>query len=771
MNASTLSLLLALRHPRHSITNPYPRKTTNKSLAPTDAQYRTPRALILVPTRELAAQVYAQLRTLADACAGAQDALLRGGGADGMAQRIEEEEEDEEEDDLAGDGDAEGKKSKSKGKGNGKGKGKAPSALHSRSTAGAGGSGVAGGAHQVPIEVLNIARDDLKPKVLRMLLGAGSGESRGAKGTHQQQAAQPDILISTPSKLLAYLQSMDSRRSAAAAASSSSSSAGAGAEEGQEGGGGAALNLSNLESLVVDEADFMLAYGHDMLGTSSGEEDSSSTADQASGSGSGSAATSGFVKYVLQAGWWAKAEAKGGVQRFLISATLNADVRALQGLLLRRPVVLDLKDDPLFASNSVSADGSRAQLAQYVLRLSEVDKFLLLYVILKLRLIRGKTLIFVNSTERGYRLKLFLEQFGITKAAVLNAELPFTSRMRKVEAFNKDAIAVMIATDEHGADAEAAQQGGSDDGSDDDDEEEAEEGDASKKRKRNAKAEASSSKKSKKDKTSAAAAAASEYSASRGVDFLQVACVINFDMPTSLTAYTHRVGRTARAGNTGTALSFVVPRDLVGQTTGSLSGKHAKHLCVHTAASDERVWAKVQEAFSAAASGGAGGGGAGQQIEEWKYDRAQIEAFRYRMEDALRSVTRVAIKEARVKEIKWEMLHSEKLKSYWEENPQDLEYLQAQTADATGGKMLGSGKVQGHLKHVPTYLMPRIAGFKQGKDATTRPMGYVPKHGDRPRGSGGKKGGGAKGNKGKAASGKKKQDPLKKFKAGKPKAK
>jgi ATP-dependent RNA helicase DDX56/DBP9 len=62
-----------------------------------------------------------------------------------------------------------------------------------------------------------------------------------------------------------------------------------------------------------------------------------------------------------------------------------------------------------------------------MLRCSEEDKFLLLYVILKLKLIKGKCLIFVNDTDRGYRVKLFLEKYGI-KSGVLNAELPFNSR-------------------------------------------------------------------------------------------------------------------------------------------------------------------------------------------------------------------------------------------------------------------------------------------------------------------------------------------------------
>ena len=58
---------------------------------------------------------------------------------------------------------------------------------------------------------------------------------------------------------------------------------------------------------------------------------------------------------------------------------------------------------------------------------TEEDKFLLLYALLKLSLIRGKSLLFVNTMERSYRLRLFLEQFSIP-ACVLNGELPLRSR-------------------------------------------------------------------------------------------------------------------------------------------------------------------------------------------------------------------------------------------------------------------------------------------------------------------------------------------------------
>ena len=62
----------------------------------------------------------------------------------------------------------------------------------------------------------------------------------------------------------------------------------------------------------------------------------------------------------------------------------------------------------------------------------EEDKYLLLFVFLKLGVLEGKGLFFVNSLDACYRLKLFLEQFSI-RAAVLNAELPLNSRIHTIQ--------------------------------------------------------------------------------------------------------------------------------------------------------------------------------------------------------------------------------------------------------------------------------------------------------------------------------------------------
>jgi ATP-dependent RNA helicase RhlE len=44
--------------------------------------------------------------------------------------------------------------------------------------------------------------------------------------------------------------------------------------------------------------------------------------------------------------------------------------------------------------------------------------------------------------------------------------------------------------------------------------------------------------------------------AARGIDVDGVTHVINFDLPNVPESYVHRIGRTARAGHTGTAISF-----------------------------------------------------------------------------------------------------------------------------------------------------------------------------------------------------------------------
>jgi ATP-dependent RNA helicase RhlE len=49
--------------------------------------------------------------------------------------------------------------------------------------------------------------------------------------------------------------------------------------------------------------------------------------------------------------------------------------------------------------------------------------------------------------------------------------------------------------------------------------------------------------------------------AARGIDVLSISHVINYDIPDTTDAYTHRIGRTGRAAKTGDAFTFISPED------------------------------------------------------------------------------------------------------------------------------------------------------------------------------------------------------------------
>jgi len=143
------------------------------------------------------------------------------------------------------------------------------------------------------------------------------------------------------------------------------------------------------------------------------------------------------------------------------------------------------------------------------------------------------------------------------------------------------------------------------------------------------------------------------------------------------------------------ALSFVVPAELY--------RKH-KPTSIESTKDDEKVLAKVVKHQAKK----------GKEVQPFKFDMKQVEAFRYRMNDALRAVTGVAIREARTRELRQELMKSEKLKRHFEENPGDLHHLRHDGE-------LRPARVQSHLKHVPDYLLP-----KEGKGGLTpTDLGFV----------------------------------------------
>merc|ERR1712039_442127 len=122
-------------------------------------------------------------------------------------------------------------------------------------------------------------------------------------------------------------------------------------------------------------------------------------------------------------------------QAMLVSATLSEEVEQLKGLMLHKPVLLKLEEPRV-----------TAKLSQFYFVCHKTDKYLILYTLLKLQLVSGKTLMFVNSIEAAYRMKIFLERFSIN-SAVLNSELPHATRQNIIQAFNQSLVELLIATD------------------------------------------------------------------------------------------------------------------------------------------------------------------------------------------------------------------------------------------------------------------------------------------------------------------------------------
>lgn len=323
-----------------------------------------------------------------------------------------------------------------------------------------------------------------------------------------------------------------------------------------------------------------------------------------------------------------------GCQSFLMSATLNPEVLNLKKLCLKNPVTLKLEEPDIVESE---------RLIQYHIQCEEEEKYVLLNALFKLSLIRGRTIVFVNSVDKCYKIKLFLEQFGV-KTCILNPELPVASRCHVVDMFNRGSYDTIIASDEKCAEDPNTRKKGS---------------------------SSSSSKNRSKD---------SEFGISRGIDFQFVSNVINFDFPDTATSYVHRVGRTGRGAfdTKGTALSFIKIED-------------------------KKRFKKVKETL-----------GSGAEFKPYHFKMEELDSFRYRSRDALRAVTSIAVKEARLKEIKREMLTSEKLKNFFKEHPKDLKVLRSD-------RDLHTVRHQPHLKDMPDYIIPpTLKGLVQGRTGQRR---------------------------------------------------
>ncbi|KAM8720063.1 hypothetical protein ACLKA7_006162 [Drosophila subpalustris] len=435
-------------------------------------------------------------------------------------------------------------------------------------------------------------------KVVRVADIAGS--SNDVATQRHALAERPDIVVATPAKILAHCDAD-------------------------------AVNLQHIETLVVDEADLIFAFGY--------EKD---------------------FKRLMK-------HLPAIYQAVLVSATITDDVVRMKGLCLRNAVTLKLEEPDLV---------SLEQLTHQRILAEENDKPAILCALLKLTLIQGKSIIFVNNVDRCYKVRLFLEQFGI-RSCVLNSELPANIRIHTIAQFNKGTYDIIIASDEHMLEKPA---GGK------------------------------SKRKSKQGDH--------ESSASRGIDFQGVNNVINFDFPRDVTSYIHRAGRTARGNNKGSVLSFVSVKELpinnaveqklrtcfgretlvkrdtqVSSSTAEVGGNAANMDATDSKTVEQlrRTFADSKERNPKETSD--------DIIKLYQFKMEEVEAFRYRAQDCWRAATRVAVHDTRIREIKTEILNCEKLKGFFEENKRDLQALRHD-------KPTRAIKVQSHLSQVPDYILP-----------------------------------------------------------------
>ncbi|XP_048548496.1 DEAD-box ATP-dependent RNA helicase 16 [Triticum urartu] len=295
-------------------------------------------------------------------------------------------------------------------------------------------------------------------------------------------------------------------------------------------------------------------------------------------------------------------------QSILMSATSSPDIDKLTKLLLHNPFVLTLTE-----VGHAKDDVVPRNVQQFWISCSAKDKMLYILSLLKLELIQKKVLIFVNSIDNAFRLRLFLEKFAI-RSAVLNAELPQNSRLHIIEAFNARLFDYLIATDDN-------------------------------KTKEAKQTNKESKKDSKGPRKHLQQTLDAEFGVVRGIDFKNVFTVVNFDMPPNPAGYIHRIGRTGRANKTGASISLVSPEE-------EDVFEEIEHMLQDVEKKDTNCILPFP-----------------------LLTKNAVESLRYRTQDVARSVTSRDIQEARRQDVKNEILNSEKLKAHFEENPTDLDLL------------------------------------------------------------------------------------------------
>ncbi|GAA5888828.1 hypothetical protein JCM5296_005007 [Sporobolomyces johnsonii] len=286
------------------------------------------------------------------------------------------------------------------------------------------------------------------------------------------------------------------------------------------------FSLQHLRFFVVDEADRLLTQSfHDWLPTILSALKPSPTLS--------SEAPTGTVDLLQQADalapvWW-DAEGKPGrlasdvdercapsCQKLLFSATLSRDPAKIDALHLHRPVYISVEDalDPHAEDEAMDSELKftfPAELTEHMIISPSSHKPLYLFHLLHTLSI-SSALCFTKSVEAATRLAKLVEFFEEARRAeagegseekrvvvkAYSSELAPNERKKVLKEFKQGEIQMLICSD----------------------------------------------------------------LISRGIDIANVSHVISYDIPTDMRKYVHRVGRTARAGNTGEAWSLVEDQEV-----------------------------------------------------------------------------------------------------------------------------------------------------------------------------------------------------------------
>ena len=208
------------------------------------------------------------------------------------------------------------------------------------------------------------------------------------------------------------------------------------------------IDLSNVEVLVLDEADQMLDQGF--------------LPD---------------VKRILK-------KLPGKRQNLIFSATMPAEIKSLTEVMLKEPVSIDIKHTK-----------PAATIAHSMVKVESQEKSRLLKILLGRDDLRT-AIVFTKTKYKAKNLARSLSNSGF-QAISLQGNMSQNQRQHALDGFKRGDYRILVATD----------------------------------------------------------------IAARGIDVAGISHVINFDMPGTLEAYTHRVGRTGRMNQTGQAITIATEAD------------------------------------------------------------------------------------------------------------------------------------------------------------------------------------------------------------------